>query len=61
MAYNENVSKVLSVMQNRLTLNQIVRQTSFPRYKVINLLACLISFGTIRWEYDNQQFLFSLT
>ena len=61
MAYNENVSKVLSVMQNRLTLNQIVRQTSFPRSKVINLLACLISFGTIRWEYDNQQFLFSLT
>jgi len=46
--------------QGRLTLNQIVRLSRLPRHKVITLLARLIRFGTVRWEYAAPQFLFSL-
>jgi site-specific recombinase XerD len=46
--------------QVQQTLNQIVRQSRLPRHKVISLLARLIRFGTVRWKYVNQQFLFSL-
>jgi hypothetical protein len=42
-----------------MTLNQLVRRSSIPRYKVITLLARLIRFGTVKWEYADQQFLFS--
>ena len=61
LTYNDNIKKLLNVMEGSQTLNQIVRLSKLPRHKVITLLARLIRFGTARWEYTNQQFLFSLT
>ena len=61
MTYDDTVRQLLGVMQGCKTLNQIVRQSRLPRHKVITLMARLIRFGTVRWEYTNQQFLFSLT
>jgi predicted HTH transcriptional regulator len=61
MTYNDTVRKLLDVMQGCQTLNQIVRLSRLPRPKVITLLARLIRFGTVRWEYTDQKFLFSLT
>ena len=60
MTYTDTVSKLLAAMQGRQTLNQIVRRSAIPRYKVITLLARLIRFGTAQWEYADQKFLFSL-
>ena len=42
-----------------MTLNQLVRRSGIPRPKVITLLARLVRFGVARWEYIDQQFLFS--
>ena len=61
ITYNDTVRKLLDTMQGRQTLNQIVRFSRLPRPKVINLLARLIRFGTVKWEYTDQQFLFSLS
>lgn len=61
MTYNDTVRQLLDAMQGRQTLNQIVRLSKLPRQKVITLLARLIRFGTVQWEYTDQQFLFSLT
>lgn len=60
ITYNDDIRQLLDVMKGRKTLNQIVRSSRLPRHKVILLLARLIRFGTLRWEYTNQQFLFSL-
>ena len=61
MTYTDTVRKLLDAMENQcLTLNQIVRCSSIPRYKVITLLARFIRFGTAQWEYKDQKFLFSL-
>lgn len=60
MTYTDTVSKLLAVMQGRQTLNQIIRRAALPRHKVITLLARLIRFGTVQWEYAEQRFLFSL-
>ena len=59
ITYNQDIRQLLNAIQGRQTLNQIVRISRLPRFKVISLLARLIRFGTIRWEYANQQFLFS--
>ncbi len=61
LTYNDSIRHLLDVMQGRQTLNQIVRSSKLPRPRVITLLARLIRFGTVRWEYSSQQFLFSLT
>ncbi|MBP5777663.1 MAG: putative DNA binding domain-containing protein [Prevotella sp.] len=61
MTYNDTVRQLLDAIQGRQTLNQIVRLSKLPRPKVITLLARLIRFGTVQWEYTDQQFLFSLT
>ena len=61
ITYNDDIRKLLDVMKGHQTLNQIVRLSRLPRHKVITLLARLIRFGTARWEYSDQQFLFSLT
>lgn len=61
LTYNDDIRKLLDIMQGRLTLNQIVRLSRLPRYKVILLLARLIRFGTVRWEYADRWFLFSQT
>jgi DNA-binding IclR family transcriptional regulator len=45
----------------QFTLNQVVRRSRLPRPKVVTLLARLIRFGVARWEYRDQQFLFSLS
>ena len=60
ITYNDDIRQLLDAMQGLQTLNQVVRLSRLPRYKVVNLLARLIRFGTVRWEYTNQQFLFSL-
>lgn len=59
ITYNQDIRQLLNAIQGRQTLSQIVRLTRLPRFKVISLLARLIRFGTIRWEYANQQFLFT--
>ena len=61
ITYNDDIKKLLSVMEGRQTLNQIVRLSKLPRHKVITYLARLIRFGTAQWEYTDQQFLFFLT
>jgi predicted HTH transcriptional regulator len=60
ITYNDEIRQLLSVMQGQLTLKQIVQLSKLPRYKVVNLLANLIRFGTVNWEYLEQEFLFSL-
>ncbi len=60
MTYDDSSRQLLGVMQNQLSLNQIVRISRLPRHKVITLLARLIRFGVVRCEYANQQFLFCL-
>ena len=60
MTYDDTIRHLLDVMKGQQTLNQIVRQSRLPRYKVITLLARLIRFSIVKWEYTNQQFLFSL-
>jgi len=59
MTYNDSVKQLLNVLEGERTLNQIVRASRLPRPKVIALLARLIRFGIVRWEYQSQQFLFS--
>ncbi len=59
ITYNDDIRRLLDVIQSPMTLNQIVRMARLPRHKVITLMARLIRFGTLRWEYTNQQFLFS--
>ena len=61
ITYDDDIRRLLDVMQRSQTLNQIVRLSKLPRRKAIALLARLIRFGNIRWEYNSQQFLFSLT
>ena len=60
MTYDDTVRQLLGAMQGRQKLNQIVRLSRLPRPKVITLLARLIRFGTVQWEYTDQQFLFRL-
>ena len=60
MTYDNTVRQLLDAMQGRQTLNQIVRNSALPRHKVITLLARLIHFHTIQWEYADKQFLFYL-
>lgn len=62
MTYTDTISKLLAAMQGeRLTLNAIARRTAIARPRVITLLARLIRFHVVQWEYAEQQFLFSLT
>lgn len=61
MSYNETVKKLLAVITDRQTLNQLVRRSSLPRPRVVTLLARLIRFGVVQWEYADQKFLFSIT
>lgn len=61
MTYTDMVRKLMDSLQGqRLTLNQVVRRSAIPRHKVVTLLARLIRFHIAQWEYDDQQFLFSL-
>lgn len=61
ITYDEKVRRLLDSMQGWQTLNQIVRLSRLPRRSVITLLARLVRFGTIKWEYASQQFRFALT
>lgn len=61
MTYDDTVRQLLDAMQGRQALNQIVRRSKLSRHKVITLLARLIHFHIIQWEYSDQQFLFYLT
>jgi DNA-binding IclR family transcriptional regulator len=67
MTYTDTVQKLLQAMHSDkpedkpqlFTLNQLVRRSRIPRHKVITLLARLIRFGLARWQYTDQQILFS--
>ncbi|MBP5393641.1 MAG: putative DNA binding domain-containing protein [Bacteroidaceae bacterium] len=61
ITYDDDVRQLLGIMKGSQTLNQIVRLSKLPRPKVIMLLARLIRFGTVNWEYVGQQFRFSLS
>ncbi len=60
ITYDDDIRRLLEVMQGQQTLNQIVKRARLPRHKVITLLACLIRFGTAKWEYVGQEFVFEL-
>lgn len=60
ITYNDDIRRLLGIMEGQLTLKQIVRLARLPRHKVVTLLAHLIRFGTVRWEYKEQEFFFSL-
>ena len=61
MTYTDSVRKILEVLQDQeLPLNHIVKRSHISRPKVISLLARLIRFRVVHWEYRNQQFIFSL-
>ena len=61
MTYTDSVHQLLDVLQGPAqTLNLLVRRSRLPRPKVIRLLARLIRFHVVQWEYTNQQFLFSI-
>ena len=52
MTYTDTISKLLAAMQGeRLTLNAIARRTAIARPRVITLLARLIRFHVVQWEY----------
>jgi len=61
LTYNDDIQLLLQILQEQQPLNQIVRISHLPRHKVITLLARLIRFGSVRCEYTNQHFLFSLS
>ena len=60
ITYDDDIRELLGVMQGQQTLKQIVRSCKLPRRKVITLLAHLIRFGTVRWEYVEKEFVFGL-
>ena len=60
LTYTDSVRKILDVLQDKeIPLNLIVKCSRIPRPKVIKLLARLIRFQVVHWEYRNQQFIFS--
>ena len=60
ITYDDDIRELLGVMQGQQTLKQIVRLCKLPRRKVVTLLAHLIRFGTVRWEYVEKEFVFGL-
>ena len=61
MTYTDTVRKLIEALQGqRLTLNQIARRSAIPRHKVIAILARLVRFHIVQWEYVDQEFLFVL-
>lgn len=59
LTYTDAVRKILDLLEDQgLPLNLIVRRSRIPRPKVITLLARLIRFRVVCWEYCNQQFVF---
>ena len=59
MTYTDAVRQLMNTLQTeRLTLNQVVRRSGLQRYKVISLLARLVRFGVVHWEFSDRQFLF---
>lgn len=58
---DDEIRQLLDIMQGQQTLKQIVRLSRLTRHKVITLLAHLIRFGTVQWEYLEKEFVFSLT
>ena len=60
ITYDDDIRRLLGIMQGQLTLKQVVQLSKLPRHKVITLLAHLIRFGTVQWNYVDQEFVFSL-
>ena len=60
LTMDDDIRNLLSLMDEPLTLNRLVKLSRLPRHKVITLLAHLIRFGTVQWAYVGQEFVFSL-
>ena len=61
LTYTDSVKKLLSIFHDQhLTLNQLVRRSGIARRAVISLLARLVRFRVVQWQYVDQQFLFYL-
>ena len=60
VTYNDELRKLLGVLQGYKTLKQIIRSSKLPRHKVVTLLAQLLGFGNVKWEYKEQEFMFYL-
>ena len=60
ITYDDDIRGLLGIIKGQLTLKQIVHLSKLPRHKVITLLAHLIRFGTVQWDYVDQEFVFSL-
>ena len=61
ISYDDDIRTLLGVMEGWQTLKQIVKAAGLPRHKVVTLLAHLIRFGTVRWDYVEKEFVFGLT
>ena len=44
----------------RIFVRQLARRSAIPRHKVIAILARLVRFHVVQWEYVDQEFLFVL-
>ena len=60
ITFDDDIHRLLDVMEGWQTLKQIVRSCKLPRHKVITLLAHLIRFGTVKWAYVEKEFVFGL-
>jgi len=60
MTYTDDVRQLIGTLAEPLTLAQTVRRSRLPRRLVVGLLARLVRFGVVRWQYADGQFLFCL-
>ena len=60
ITFDDDIHRLLDVMEGWQTLKQIVHACKLPRHKVITLLAHLIRFGTVKWAYVEKEFVFGL-
>ena len=60
MTYTDDVRQLIGTLVEPLTLAQTVRRSRLPCRLVVGLLARLVRFGVVRWQYVDGQFLFSL-
>ena len=60
MTHTDAIRRILDVLHDQpLPLNPIVRRSGLPRRQVIILLAHLVRFHVVQWQYTDQQFLFT--
>jgi hypothetical protein len=63
LQYGQDEQQLMSTLKSvsqSLTLNQVVRQSRLPRFKVIRLLAHFIRYGLVTCQFSDHRFLFQL-